>query len=32
VDAAREVFVRGILAGDWWSGGHFGSLVRFLGL
>jgi hypothetical protein len=24
VDAAREVFVRGVLAEDWGSGGHFG--------
>jgi hypothetical protein len=24
VDAAGEVFVRGILAGDWGGGGHFG--------
>jgi hypothetical protein len=32
VDAAGEVFVRGILAGDRGSGGHFWCRVRFLGL
>ena len=30
VDAAGEVFVRGILAGDWGGGGHFRRLARFL--
>jgi hypothetical protein len=32
VDAAGEVFVSGILAGDRGSSGHFKSVVRFLGL
>ena len=30
VDAAGEVFVRGILAGDWGSSSHFRRLARFL--